>query len=67
MGTAVAVTVGAGMIRLETVTLAVIFSGSFAAISWDFVTWYLGLPTSSSHALIGGYAGAAVAKAAGRR
>jgi len=63
MGTAVAVTVGAGMIRLETVTLAVIFSGLFAAISWDFVPWYLGLPTSSSHALIGGYAGAAVAKA----
>jgi len=62
-GTAVAMTIGSGMIRLEVVTLAVIFSGLFGAIAWDLLTWYLGLPTSSSHALIGGYAGAAVAKA----
>ena len=41
----------------------VIFAGLFAAISWDLITWYYGLPTSSSHALFGGYAGAAVAKA----
>src|SRR5665647_2940354 len=45
------------------VTYAVIFSGLFGAIVWDLVTWYWGLPTSSSHALIGGYAGAAIARA----
>ena len=62
-GTAVATTVGAGMIDREVVTLAVILSGLIGAITWDLITWYFGLPTSSSHALIGGYAGAAVAKA----
>ena len=45
------------------VTLTVIFAGLTGAIVWDLVTWYYGLPTSSSHALFGGYAGAAVAKA----
>jgi PiT family inorganic phosphate transporter len=62
-GTAVAKTVGAGLVDIELVTFAVIFSGLVGAIAWDLVTWYYGLPTSSSHALIGGYAGAAVAKA----
>ena len=62
-GTAVAQTVGAGMVDLEVVTLTVIFAGLTGAIVWDLVTWYYGLPTSSSHALFGGYAGAAVAKA----
>ncbi len=62
-GTAVAKTVGAGMIDINSVTLAVIFSGLVGAIVWDLITWYLGLPTSSSHALIGGYAGAAVVNA----
>jgi PiT family inorganic phosphate transporter len=62
-GTAVAKTVGSGMINLEIVSFAVIFSGLAGAIVWDLITWYYGLPTSSSHALIGGYAGAAVAKA----
>ena len=62
-GTAVAKTVGAGMVDLKVVTFAVIFSGLFGAIVWDLITWYFGLPTSSSHALFGGYAGAAVAKA----
>ena len=62
-GTAVATTIGAGMIDRNVVTLAVILSGLVGAISWDLITWYFGLPTSSSHALIGGYAGAAVAKA----
>ena len=62
-GTAVATTIGAGMIDGNVVTLAVILSGLVGAISWDLITWYFGLPTSSSHALIGGYAGAAVAKA----
>jgi len=62
-GTGVARTVGAGMIDLKIVTFAVIFGGLVGAIVWDLMTWYFGLPTSSSHALIGGYAGAAVAKA----
>ena len=62
-GTAVAKTVGAGMVNIEVVTFAVIFGGLSGAIIWDLITWYYGLPTSSSHALIGGYAGAAVAKA----
>jgi len=62
-GTAVAKTIGSGMVDINTVTFAVIFAGLFGAIVWDVITWYVGLPTSSSHALIGGYAGAAVAKA----
>jgi PiT family inorganic phosphate transporter len=62
-GTAVARTVGAGMIDINIVTFAVVFGGLVGAIVWDLITWYSGLPTSSSHALIGGYAGAAVAKA----
>ena len=62
-GTAVAKTVGSGMIDVKIVTFAVIFGGLAGAIIWDLITWYFGLPTSSSHALIGGYAGAAVAKA----
>jgi PiT family inorganic phosphate transporter len=62
-GTAVAQTVGAGMVDLKVVTFTVIFAGLVGAIIWDLITWYWGLPTSSSHALFGGYAGAAVAKA----
>src|SRR5688572_33213848 len=62
-GTAVAKTVGSGMIDLEVVTSAVIFAGLMGAIIWDLITWWVGLPTSSSHALVGGYAGAAIAKA----
>jgi inorganic phosphate transporter, PiT family len=62
-GTAVAKTVGSGMIDLSIVTFAVIYAGLLGAIVWDLITWYYGLPTSSSHALFGGYAGAAVAKA----
>src|SRR4030081_32267 len=62
-GTAVAKTVGSGMVGVKIVTFAVIFSGLLGAIIWDLITWYYGLPTSSSHALIGGYAGAAGAKA----
>jgi inorganic phosphate transporter, PiT family len=62
-GTAVARTVGSGMIDVTVVTFAVILGGLSGAIVWDLITWYFGLPTSSSHALIGGYAGAAVAKA----
>ena len=62
-GTAVAKTIGSGMIDINIVTFGVIFSGLMGAIIWDLVTWYYGLPTSSSHALIGGYAGAGVAHA----
>ena len=62
-GTAVAKTIGKGMIDISAVTPAVIFGGLIGAIVWDLITWYFGLPTSSSHALIGGYAGAAVARA----
>src|SRR5881628_3750956 len=62
-GTAVAKTVGAGMIDIKIVTFAVVLGGLAGAIIWDLITWYFGLPTSSSHALVGGYAGAAVAKA----
>ena len=60
LGTAVAKTIGGGMIRVENVTQYVVITGLFGAIVWDLLTWWWGLPTSSSHALIGGYAGAAV-------
>jgi PiT family inorganic phosphate transporter len=62
-GTAVAKTVGSGMVDLSVVTFSVIFAGLTGAILWDLFTWYYGLPTSSSHALFGGYAGAAMVKA----
>ncbi|HYM77645.1 MAG TPA: inorganic phosphate transporter [Candidatus Dormibacteraeota bacterium] len=64
LGTAVAKTIGSGMIRLEYVDQYVVLAGLFGAIVWDLLTWWWGLPTSSSHALIGGYAGAAMARAA---
>jgi len=62
-GTAVAKTVGAGMVDLAVVTYGVILGGLLGAILWNLITWYFGLPTSSSHALFGGYAGAAIARA----
>jgi PiT family inorganic phosphate transporter len=62
-GTAVAKTIGSGLIDIKIVTFAVIFAALIGAIVWDLITWYFGLPTSSSHALIGGLAGAAVTKA----
>jgi PiT family inorganic phosphate transporter len=62
-GTAVATTIGKGMIDVSVVTFAVVFAGLAGAIIWDVITWYFGLPTSSSHALMGGYAGAAVTRA----
>lgn len=62
-GTSVAKTVGKGMVDLELVTFGVILAGLLGAIIWNLITWYFGLPTSSSHALFGGYGGAAVAKA----
>ena len=64
LGTAVAKTIGTGMIQLSIITQYVVLGGLLGAIFWDVVTWFAGLPTSSSHALIGGYAGAAMARAA---
>jgi inorganic phosphate transporter, PiT family len=64
LGTAVAKTIGKGMIRLDDVTQYVVIAGLAGAIVWDLLTWWWGLPTSSSHALIGGYAGAAMTRAA---
>ena len=62
-GTAVAKTIGSGLIDVTKVDSIVIMAGLLGAILWDLYTWYIGLPTSSSHALIGGYAGAAMVKA----
>src|SRR5512147_3124394 len=62
-GTAVAHTMGSGMVDINQVDNWVILAGLVGAITWDLFTWWLGLPTSSSHALIGGYAGAAILKA----
>jgi PiT family inorganic phosphate transporter len=62
-GTKVAATIAKGVVQPDTFTLSVVFAGLVGAIAWDIITWLLGLPTSSSHALIGGMAGAAVAKA----
>jgi len=63
-GTGVAKTVGSGMVDLRFVTPWVILAGLIGAITWDLITWWFGLPTSSSHALLGGYAGAAMAHVA---
>ena len=62
-GTAVAKTVGAGMVDISVVTTYVVLAALVGAIIWDLITWWLGLPTSSSHALVGAFAGAAVCKA----
>jgi len=63
LGTHVAKTLGKGMIDLSIVDYQVVLAGLMGAIAWNLITWYYGIPVSSSHALIGGYAGAAVAKA----
>jgi PiT family inorganic phosphate transporter len=60
--TTVAETIGKGMIDIKTVTPTVVLAGLGGAIFWNLITWYFGLPSSSSHALMGGYAGAAVVK-----
>jgi inorganic phosphate transporter, PiT family len=62
-GVSVATTVGRGVVDPKVVDQWVILAGLVGAIAWDLITWYWGLPTSSSHALIGGFAGAAVIKA----
>ena len=64
-GTAVAKTVGSGLIDVKVVNSNVVLGGLLGAIVWNLITWYVGIPSSSSHALIGGYAGAAVAKTIG--
>jgi PiT family inorganic phosphate transporter len=63
----VAKTVGAGMVDIKLVTEMVVLAGLIGAIFWNLFTWYYGLPSSSSHALIGGYAGATMAKVAATR
>lgn len=62
-GTHVAKTIGSGIVNAELITLTVIFCALLAAVLWNLLTWYLGLPSSSSHALIGGLLGAAIVKA----
>jgi inorganic phosphate transporter, PiT family len=63
-GTRVAKTIGGDLVRIDLISedlrLYVLCAGLMGAIAWNIVTWYLGLPTSSSHALVGGYAGAAI-------
>jgi inorganic phosphate transporter, PiT family len=60
LGTAIAATVGKGIIQPEFSTVYVILAGLIGAITWDLITWYFGLPSSSSHALIGGLVGSAL-------
>ncbi len=62
-GTDVAMTIGKGIVRQQVVDMPMILSGLLGAVLWNLITWYCGLPTSSSHALIGALAGAAIAKA----
>ena len=57
----VAATIAKGIVDQEAVTLKIVLAGLVGAITWDLITWYLGLPTSSSHALIGGVSGSALA------
>jgi PiT family inorganic phosphate transporter len=63
VGTAVAKTMGKGLIDPTAVDPDVILAGLLGAVAWNLITWWFGLPSSSSHALLGGYGGAAVAKA----
>jgi PiT family inorganic phosphate transporter len=68
-GTSVAKMIGGGLVDLKPIPqdfhLYVLLAGLVGVITWNLITWYLGLPTSSSHALIGGYAGAAIAASGG--
>ncbi|MFL5581133.1 MAG: inorganic phosphate transporter, partial [Gemmatimonadaceae bacterium] len=63
VGTAVAKTITKGLVDVSVVSPNVILAALLGAIVWNIITWLWGLPSSSSHALIGGYAGAAIAKA----
>jgi PiT family inorganic phosphate transporter len=62
-GTAVAKMIGSGIVSLDAVTLLLVFTTLVGAIAWNLLTWYFGLPSSSSHALIGGLLGSAIAAA----
>src|SRR6266699_6127437 len=62
-GTAVAKNIATGIVEPAVVDATVVLAGLIGAIAWNLITWYAGLPSSSSHALIGGYAGSAMAKA----
>ena len=62
-GTHVAKTIGSGIVNADMITLTVIFCALLSAVIWNLLTWLLGLPSSSSHALIGGLLGAAIVKA----
>jgi len=64
-GTAVAKTMGSGLIKTSVISPQIILAGLVGAIAWDLITWWLAIPSSSSHALMGGYAGAAIAKVGG--
>jgi PiT family inorganic phosphate transporter len=64
-GTQVATTIAKGVVQQDVLSIGVVFAGLVGAIGWNLVTFFLGLPTSSSHALVGGIAGAAVAKSGG--
>src|SRR5437762_9929795 len=64
-GTAVAKTVGSGLVDTNLITLSTILCALLGGIFWNLVTWYYGLPSSSSHALMGGLCGASVASASG--
>src|SRR5947207_5444942 len=58
----VAKTIKSGVVSADSITIAVVTAGLLSAITWNLITWYYGIPSSSSHALVGGYAGAAVVK-----
>src|ERR1041385_3595996 len=64
-GTAVAATIATGLVKAEYITLTTIFGGLIGGILWNLATWWLGLPSSSSHALMGGLCGASMASAGG--
>jgi len=64
-GTHVATTIAKGVVQQDVLSIGVVFAGLVGAIGWNLITFVLGLPTSSSHALVGGIAGAAVAKSGG--
>src|ERR1700681_1408482 len=65
LGGAVAATVGKGLVDTNVVTMATVLCALIAAFAWNITTWWVGLPSSSSHALIGGLCGAAIASAHG--
>src|SRR5882672_7583685 len=64
-GTTVASTIAKGVVDPKVLSVGVVFAGLIGAIGWNLITFYLGLPTSSSHALVGGISGAAIAKSGG--